>query len=393
MNRKKLNILQVVNSPYWHAISGYALSLSKGLAAKGHKVIIITLPNSRLISRAEAESIPVITCLKLNHYNPIYFFTDLKKLIRILEEKEIDVLNVHESYGFAISCLAAKLAKRPIALIRTRGTFMTPKGHPLNRYLHNSLSDKVIVTSKFMLEKCLKHLKGKQDHYKLIYLGIDVDKFKISPTKERIRQNLGISEDDFVIGITARFDPVKGYHYFFEAVGKVKRGAWSVEHRIKIKLLIIGYEAEYSKIDLINMAKKHGIEESDLIILDSWQDNLPELLSIIDVGVISSIGSEANSRACLEFMAAARPVVATKVGVIPEIITDGKTGYLVQPKDTQAMAEALLNLIKDKGKLKSIGLSAQKLVQERFREDILVNQTEGIYYREYEQRLKNLQIC
>lgn len=381
MNRKKLNILQVVNSPHWHAISGYALLLSKGLKAKGHKVTIITLPNSLLIRRAEAEGIPVITNLRLNHYNPFYFFIDLKRLIKILEQKKIDVLNVHESYGFAISCLAAKLAKRPIALIRTRGTFMTPKGHPLNRYLHNSLSDKVIVTSKFMLEKCLKLLKGNEDHYKLIYLGIDIDKFKIdTTTKDKIRQNLGIFDDEFVIGITARFDPVKGYPYFFEAISKVKQG-------VKMKLLIIGYEATYSKIDIINMAKKHGIEKDDLIILDSWQDNLSEILSVVDVGVIASIGSEANSRALIEFMASGKPTVATKVGVIPEIIEDKKTGYLVSPKDTQVMAEVLLDLLKDSKKRNTIGANAIKLVKERFTENILVYQTEDIYYQVLEKKL------
>ncbi|MEW6620406.1 MAG: glycosyltransferase [bacterium] len=381
MNEKKLNILQVVNSPHWHAISSYALNLSKGLKAKGHKVIIVTLPGSLLIKRAEAEGVPVITNLHLNHNNPIYFITDLRKLICILEEEEIDVLNVHESYGFVISCLAAKLARRPIALIRTRGTFMTPKGHSINRYLHNSLADEVIVTSKFMLKKCLKHLRGKEDHYKLIYFGIDVDKFKVETPKEKIRAELGIAETDFIIGMTARFDPVKGYPYFFETAAKVKNNI----EGLKVKFLIIGYEAEFSKADLMNMAKKHNIEK-DVIIIDKWS-NLPEILSVIDIGVITSIGSEANSRTCLEFMGAGKPVVATTVGVLPEIIENDKTGYLVQPKDIQAMANVLLDLLENREKLKIIGDNGRKLVNEKFTQDFLVTQTEEIYYQQWRKKL------
>jgi len=373
--------LQVVNSPWWHAISQYALALSKGLKAKGHKVSIVTLPGSLLIKRAEAEGLQVITDLRLNHYNPFYFFTDLRKMIRLLEKEEIDVLNVHESYGFVISCLAAKLAKRPIALIRTRGTFMKPKAHPLNRYLHNSLADKVIVTSNFMREICLKQLKGKESHYLLIYGGLDTENIKPRTPNLALKEKLGIETDAVVIGIIARFDPVKGYPYFFEAISKMKRQG------IRIKGLIIGYEAAYSKTDLMNMAKECGIEEEEVIILDKWQDNLPEILSLVDVGVISSIDSEANSRACLEFMAAGKPVVATKVGGIPEIIEDKKTGYLVKPKDTQAMADILCDLLKDREKLHIIGNNAQNLVKERFREDILVNQTEKIYYQEWERKL------
>lgn len=379
LNRRKLNILQVVNSPHWHAISNYALELSKGLKTKGHKVILLTLPASLLIKRAEVEGVPVITNLRLNHYNPIDFFKDVSGLIKILEEQEIDVLNVHESYGFAISCLAAKLAKRPIALIRTRGTFMTPKGHPINRYLHNSLSDRVIVTSNFMLKKCLKHLGGKENHYKLIYGGIDVDKFNVSIPKNRIKEKLGIPADSFIIGIIARFDPVKGYPYFFEAGGRVK------QEGMKIKFLVVGYEANLSKTDLINMAKNNGIEE-DVIIITEWI-NLPELLSVIDIGVITSIGSEANSRACLEIMASGKPVVATTVGVIPEIIEHGKTGFLVPPKDAQTMAKMLLDLLKDREKLNTMGTNAQKLVNEKFKEIFLVNQTEEIYYQEWERKL------
>ncbi len=384
INRKKLNILHVVNSPWWHAISEYALGLSKGLKAKGYKVIIVTLPDSLLIKRAEAEGLTVITNLRLNHYNPFYFFADLRRMIRLLEEKEIDILNMHESFGFAISCLAAKLAKRPIVLIRTRGTFMTPKGHPLNRYLHNTLTDKVIVTSKFMREKCLKHLKGKESHYLLIYGGIDTENIKSDVPNLALKESLGIESDAVVIGIIARFDPVKGYSYFFEAMGKVKAEVSSWKLASKIKFLVIGYEAEFSTEELLTMAENCGVRE-ETIIINKWV-NLSEMLSIINIGVIASIGSEANSRATLEFMASGKPVVSTSVGVIPEIIEDGKTGYLVKPKDTQAMAEALIKLLKNRVKCNSIGSAAQKLVQEKFQEKILVEQTEKVYWQEWEKK-------
>ncbi|MDI6734716.1 MAG: glycosyltransferase family 4 protein [bacterium] len=385
MNRKKLNILQVINSPWWHAISEYALGLSKGLKAKGHKVIIATLPGSFLIKRAEAENLPIVTDLRLNHYNPFYLFDELRKMVRLLEEKEIDVLNVHESYGFVISCLAAKLAKRPIALIRTRGTFMTPKGHPLNRYLHNTLADKVIVTSKFMREKCLKHLKGKESHYLLIYGGIDTENIKLDMPDLALKESLGIESDAEVIGIIARFDPIKGYPYFFEAAGKVKTEVNGQEAAGRVKFLVIGYEGEFSTEEILTMAENCGVKE-ETIVINKWV-NLPEMLSIIDIGVIASIGSEANSRVTFEFMACGKPIVSTTVGVIPEIIEDGKTGYLVKPKDTQAMAEVLVKLLKDKARCDSIGSEAQKLVQEKFQEKILVEQTEEIYYQEWEKKL------
>ncbi len=380
MNRKKLNILQVVNSPHWHAISSYALGLSKGLKAKGHKVILLTLPKSLLIERAQAEGVPVITNLRLNHYNPIYFFKDVQRLIKILEEEEIDVLNVHESYGFAISCLAAKLAKRKIALIRTRGTFMSPKGHPINKYLHNSLTDKVIVTSQFMRQKCLKHLQGKETHYLLVYGGIDVEYLMPCEPNLSFKQGLGIERDAIVIGIIGRFDPVKGHRYFFEAAKEVKLK----NKGIKVIFLVLGYPAEYTEDNLLMMAQSCGVKE-ETVIVKEWSD-LSKMLSIIDIGVISSIDSEANSRSILEFMACGKPVVVTTIGVLPEIIEDNKTGFLVPPKQPEIMAEKILELVKDKEKREEMGLLARKLVEERFSQKDFVSKTEEIYYQAMEKR-------
>jgi glycosyltransferase involved in cell wall biosynthesis len=369
---KKLNILQVVNTFKWNAISSYALVLSKGLKNRGHKVLLITLPESRFLKRAKAEGLKVIT-LKLNHNN---FFIALKKMMHLLREEEINILNVHESQGFIISCLATKLVKRPIALIRTRGTPMIPNRDPINRYLYNSLANKVIVTSNFMREECLKRLRGKKDHYLLIYGGVDTKNLKPCEPDLTLKQNLGLEKDAPVIGFIGRFDPVKGHKYFFEAASKIAKN-WKSKPRIKF--LVIGYESKFSEIDLLNMAKICCIKE-DLLLVTKWVE-LSKFLSIIDIGVISSIDSEANSRVCLEFMACGKPVVATTVGVIPEIIEDGKTGYLVQPKDVQTMAEIVAKLLKDKQKLKTIGEAARKVVEERFREDNMIKRTEELYYQ------------
>jgi len=378
---KNLNILQVVNSPHWHAISSYALGLSKGLKDRGHKVIMATLSHSLLLERAIAEGLEVITNLRLNHYNPFYFFTDLKRMTRLLEEEEIDVLNVHESRGFVISCLAAKLARRPVVLIRTRGTFMAPKGYLINRYIHNSLADKVIVASQFMRQMCLRHLKGKKSHYLLIYGGVDTEYLKPCQPDVGLKQSLGIEKDAVVIGIIARFDPVKGHKYFFEAAGRLKKlGA-------KVNFLAIGYEAEFSGQQLLAMAEDCGVKK-ETVMVKEWSA-LPGMLSVVDIGIISSIGSEANSRALLEYMACGKPVVSTAVGVIPEILKNEVTGYLIPPENPEAMASALMKLLQNPMKAKEMGSSGRKIVEERFSQENLVLQTEKIYTKEWEKKWKD----
>jgi glycosyltransferase involved in cell wall biosynthesis len=106
--------------------------------------------------------------------------------------------------------------------------------------------------------------------------------------------------------------------------------------------------------------------------------DVAKILSSLDISVLSSI-SEGLSNAILESMAAAKPVVATRVGGNPEIIIDGSTGYLVQSEDSEALAEAIIKLLQDPEKAVTMGETGQKLIREKFTINLMVNNYERLY--------------
>ena len=109
------------------------------------------------------------------------------------------------------------------------------------------------------------------------------------------------------------------------------------------------------------------------------RNDLPSILASMDLGIITSIGSEANSRATLEYMASGKPVVSTRVGVIPELIVEGETGFITEIHDTEAMAEKIKYLILNPEKRKQMGEASRKRIEENFVLNQFGRQTEAVY--------------
>jgi len=109
------------------------------------------------------------------------------------------------------------------------------------------------------------------------------------------------------------------------------------------------------------------------------REDLPDLLNGCDAGLVTSVGSEANCRAALEFMSTGKPVVATTVGVIPEIIQDGEQGFLVQPRDAAGLAHALQKLVINPVLRRRAGLAARSHALANFNLDLFASRTESVY--------------
>src|SRR5205814_254516 len=124
--------------------------------------------------------------------------------------------------------------------------------------------------------------------------------------------------DSPVLGVVARLDPVKGHRYVLEALHLLKRTY------PKLRLRLMGQEENIKQRDLRFMAERLRIDS--MVEFSGFQTNVAQAMAGCTVGVIPSTGSEAVSRVALEWMAAGRPVVATQVGCLPEVVKDHSTG-------------------------------------------------------------------
>lgn len=367
MTKNTLNILQIINEPWTSGVTEYGLILSKGLKKRGHNVVIVGLKNTTVEEFAKRDNIK---------------FELIKNIRDVLKRESMDVINAHRADGHARAVLMNKLAGDRAVLVRTRCDRRLAKNNFFNRYLYRNLTDKIIVPSQMAKEN---HFIGFdiEDKIRVIHPAVDTDIFNPKISGEKFRTNYGIKKDEYLVGIIGRLDPVKGHYYFFEAAGRLKNMGPS------IKYAVIGQEENIKFEQLRKIAESFGLHGK--VIWTGFYQNVSEAVAGIDIGVIASIGSEAVSRVCLEMMACGKPVIASRVGSIPEMILDGKTGLLSNPRDSSKLSDHIKRLISNPDMMKEMGQSAYLNVINKFSVDKLIKNTEEVYFEALEEKWKKLQ--
>jgi glycosyltransferase involved in cell wall biosynthesis len=175
---------------------------------------------------------------------------------------------------------------------------------------------------------------GEKAGRKIITIQNAADLIDINRDFEDQRKRFGLSNSDIVVGVVGRLSPEKGHRYFVEAFALAVRG------RPKLKAIFVGDGPE--KKSLIEMIANRGL--GNKIILAGYQEDVSSFYHAFDVVALPSL-MEGMPNAALEAMMFAKPVVASRVGGIPEVVLECNTGILVEPRDPAALAEALCELI------------------------------------------------
>ncbi|HOY66940.1 MAG TPA: glycosyltransferase family 4 protein [Candidatus Ozemobacteraceae bacterium] len=372
-----MRTLHILNSPNWSGASNYCITLCRKLIEHGHEALLLTEPGKPL-DRARAAGIPCDDTIRLNHRNPGLYLHAIRRMRAIFKTYHPDIISSHINEGAWMAGLVARRVAPQAVVIRVRTDIDPPKGHFINRYVHHAWTDHLIVGSKLHKRLCRQILEFPDAGIDVVYGAVDTDEY--SPAfSTRLRSELGIAADAFVIGIVARLDPVKGHEYALEALRLLQTP------ETPVTLVCIGYESNRTVAWLMDEARRLGVENRVKTSM-TRRDDLPELIRGCDLGLITSVGSEANSRAALEFMATGKPVVATTVGVIPEIVQDGAQGLLVPPRDPIALAGALRNLVTNPLLRNRMGRAARDHAVANFNLDLFVRRTETVYEKALQRR-------
>jgi glycosyltransferase involved in cell wall biosynthesis len=203
--------------------------------------------------------------------------------------------------------------------------------------------------------------------------GVDTRKVNLSYFKETsaVRESFGIPREDFVVGNIAHIRPLKGHRYLLQAAKIV------IEDCPNTTFLIVGREKTREAREALEaQATQLGIREK--IIFTGFREDAIRILAACDLFVLSSL-YEGLPVALLEAMALGKPPVVTAVGGIPEVVTDGVDGFLVQPKDYEGLANRIIALIRD-GELRGqISGRAAKKIEEKFSLRDMIGRVEDIY--------------
>jgi glycosyltransferase involved in cell wall biosynthesis len=198
--------------------------------------------------------------------------------------------------------------------------------------------------------------------------GVDVAAIDAARSGDEVRRELGLPEGVPVIGLVGRLDHWgKGHKELFEAMATLKE-------RHGLHALIVGGGRKIDEVRQV--AASLGL--AGVVTFLGPRRDVPDLLNAMDIFVLPSY-SEGVSLALLEAMAAGKPVIATAVGGLPEVVTEGDNGLLIPPRDAEALAGALARLLTDPALAQRLGANARARVRENFSLDRLGREINEIY--------------
>lgn len=233
-------------------------------------------------------------------------------------------------------------------------------------------SDKIIAVSEYTKRELVENYRFKFDKIRVIHNGVDVNKFRPAESKSKVKSELGFNEKDKLILYVGRLYSRKGLFTLMNSIPRVVRKFRNV------KFVVSGKGLRNEKEKLTRYAEKLGVKDN-IIFTGYFPDKkLPKLYQAADIFVFSTI-YENLPFAILEALASELPVVTTGVGGIPEVIDDGKNGFLVAPFNPVELADKVLHLLENPAVASEVGHSGRMTVERRFDWRIMVKKVIDVY--------------
>lgn len=276
----------------------------------------------------------------------------------VIKKEDIDLVVLNSVPDDHISSLlAVKLARVP-CVCRWAGV-VEGAGRKITKIL-TSWVDKFITISEATEVNQSKYFSQTNKVFR-IYGGIDINRFSLSGDGNKIRKQFGIQDNEKIVGYVSRITEGKGHLEFIEAARMV------LDEYSEVTFLIVGDEVEGSgKITAKLKERTASLGISDQVIFAGWRDDIPEILSALDIFVHYPTSPEGLGIANLEAMASGKPVIVSRAGGLSEAVVNGVTGIVLDPGDPCQLSKAILRLLKDEKLRATMGESAKRLTEEKF---------------------------
>ena len=299
----------------------------------------------------------------------------LFQLCWVIHRRRVHLIHVNSYVPGNYARLAAALMRVPIVIDHWHGfTRFNRKRRFICRTLAR-FTDLSLAVSQGVKEYLVSEIGLDPATVRVVPNGVDVAALDAARPGPVVRRELGLPEDAPVIGLVGRLDHWgKGHKELFTAMARIRE-------RHPVHALIVGGGRRAA--EMRQLAESLGL--ADAVHFLGQRRDVPDLLNAMDVFVLPSY-SEGVSLALLEAMAAGRPVIATAVGGLPEVVTDGDTGLLIPPRDPEALAQALERLLADPAWARQLGAHARDHVREHYSLERLGREINEIYAKLVEKK-------
>jgi glycosyltransferase involved in cell wall biosynthesis len=227
--------------------------------------------------------------------------------------------------------------------------------------------DRVIAVSKAIVRK-IEEENRTGARVSLIYNGVDLERYDHQEPCCTLREEYGMEPGSQIVGVVARLETEKGHLTLLEAWPRVLRSSPDAY------LLVVGEGSRRAELE----ALAADLKVAHRVVFTGRRDDVPAVTAALDVAVLPSY-REAQGLTVLEAMALSRPVVASNVGGIPEMIEDGVSGLMVPPHDPEALAAAIVKLLTNHSFADTIARAGHEVVRERFCLEKMVRAVEDVY--------------
>jgi glycosyltransferase involved in cell wall biosynthesis len=356
------------------------LEEASGMAKRGYHVIIASPPGSELEKRAALSGLTTEPIIMKKWRSYPY---SLIKAMQILIRHRVDIVNTHASYDSWIFSLAAKLLKKK--LIRTR--HMSIYGSSFaSRFIYR-LPDFIITCSgESGRQELIRHFRLNPDAIVFIPSCPDLKKFNPDTVPAPV-DTFRIRPGEKVIGMVASMSSYKGHAHFIDAMPHILR-----KSNKKMRFLLVGNGDSPLLEEYKKKTRVLGVDNH--CIFAGHRDDIPEMLSLMDIFLLPSIKTEGTPQVLMQAMAMRLPVVSSPVGGIPELLGCPKPpvfknstyhptphGLLIPLAHPEALADAVLHLLERPELCQDIGVANRARIMDNYSREIMLDKTEKIYLR------------
>jgi glycosyltransferase involved in cell wall biosynthesis len=322
---------------------------------------------------------PVILPALGREISPLDDLFSLARLVQLVRSFKPDVVHTHMAKAGTVGRLAARLCGVPLIVHTYHGhvfhSYFSPARTRVFLTIERALglaTHRVVAVGDGQRDEIASYGVVPIDKIDSIRLGLELGPFlEAERSRGELRRELGIDAATPVIGIVARLVPIKAHEVFLQSARAILAAL------PRAQFLIVG-DGERRQ-ELSRLAEQLGL--ADCVRFLGWRREMVPVYADLDVVALTSL-NEGSPVALIEALAAARPVVSTAVGGVPEVVINGETGLTVRPSDPAALAEAIVSLLRDPETAARLGAAGRRHVYPRYDSSRLVDDVKKLYLRE-----------
>jgi glycosyltransferase involved in cell wall biosynthesis len=312
--------------------------------------------------------------------HPLKDVVALFKMVRIIRHGRYDIVHTHTAKAGFLGRVAARIAGVPHVVHTVHGVTFHEHVNPLLRRVYVLLEkvgarfcEVMITVGEDVKQKYLAEAIGHRDQYVTIPSGIDLAPFaaaRESPAdrRESLRGELGFGPEDVVVGVVSRLEPRKGHRFLIEAFSRLAPDLPC------LKALVVGEGPQRRELE--ERVRRAGL--ANRFVFAGYREDVARVIATFDVAVLTSLW-EGLPRVLVEYAMLEKPTVTFAVEGACEIVEDGRSGYIVEPKDVDALVDRLRRLVVNGADRRSFGRRARQRVEERWSVDLMVERISQLY--------------